>query len=106
MNAYSRSVPDPAPIYRELYHKHGLGSLLDEAYVDEWHTARMERREGSVPWAAIVGIAAMLDMDPRTIAEIHMETGQVTVSYAVFNEAGSCEGVQTVSRPIETRKKF
>lgn len=94
------------PIYRELYHKHGLGALLKDAYVDEWHKGRMERREGAVPWAAVVGIAAMLDMDPRHITYITLYPRELTVEYAAFNDQGKCTGLATATRPVEQPKKL
>lgn len=109
MSAYSRdkeAAPTSTPIYRELYHKHGLGQLLDEAYVEEWHEARMERRDGSVPWAAVVGIAAMLDMDPRTITYVTMHPRELTVERAAFDGQGKFTGMVREYLPIEQPKKL
>lgn len=106
MNDYTRLAEDPAPIYRELYHKHNLGPLLEEAFVDEWHTSRLERRNGSVPWAAVVGIAAMLDVDPRTVTGITMEPRTLTVERVAFDYNGNCTGTYVMVLPIEQPKKL
>lgn len=89
MSAYSRdkeAAPTDTPIYRELYYKHGIGSLLGDAYAEEWEKGRAVVRDGAVPWAAIVGIAAMLDVNPHRITDLEVRPRKLTVSYMVHDD--------------------